>query len=29
MLANSHNITVATPASSPQSTTDDLLNYYN
>jgi len=29
MLANSHNITTVTPASSPQSTTDDLLNCYN
>ena len=29
MLANSHNIEAATPATSPQSTTDDLLNCYN
>jgi len=29
MLANSHNIEAATTATSPQSTTDDLLNCYN
>ena len=29
MPTNSHNIETATSASSPQSTTDDLLNCYN